>query len=263
MDDEAVGRAWEGNAEAWTQMSRAGFDVARDLYNTPTFLAMLPDVAGLTGLDVGCGEGHNTRQVAQRGAHMTGIDIAPTFVEHARSAEQADPQHIDYHVGSARVLPFDDAAFDFVTAFMSMQDIPEQHDVFDEVRRVLTPEGFFQFSITHPCFHTPQWGWVTDNSGRKVALKVGDYFRDETSRVDEWTFGAAPEHVRDQHAPFQVPYFEHTLSAWMHMLLDSGFALEAMAEPHPDADALAVDPASYDAGIIPFFLIVRGRKVIR
>ena len=59
---------WEHNAAAWVELSRAGYDVYRDLVNTPAFLAMLPDVAGLVGIDLGCGEGHNTRLVRDRGA---------------------------------------------------------------------------------------------------------------------------------------------------------------------------------------------------
>lgn len=63
-----------------TALSRLGYDRCRDLFNTPTFLRMLADVAGLRGLDIGCGEGHNTRLLHRRGARMTGIDIASTFV---------------------------------------------------------------------------------------------------------------------------------------------------------------------------------------
>ena len=40
---------------------RAGYDHYRDGLNTPAFLAMLPETRGLSGLDIGCGEGHNTR----------------------------------------------------------------------------------------------------------------------------------------------------------------------------------------------------------
>jgi trans-aconitate methyltransferase len=69
MDHEEVGRYWDANAEAWTELVRAGYDHYRDGLNTPAFLEMLPDVEGLAGLDVGCGEGHNTRLVAERGAH--------------------------------------------------------------------------------------------------------------------------------------------------------------------------------------------------
>ncbi len=42
-------------------MARAGYDFYRDQFNTPAFLDLLPEVRGLHGLDVGCGEGYNTR----------------------------------------------------------------------------------------------------------------------------------------------------------------------------------------------------------
>src|SRR5437762_2935974 len=70
MDHIEVGAYWDGNAEAWTKLSRAGYDVYRDHLNTPAFFEMLPDVHGHDGLDIGCGEGHNTRLLAQRGARV-------------------------------------------------------------------------------------------------------------------------------------------------------------------------------------------------
>src|SRR3712207_1038092 len=66
MDHEEVGRHRDANSEAWTTLARAGYDTYRDGFNTPAFLEMLPDVEGLYGPDVGCGEGHNTRLVAGR-----------------------------------------------------------------------------------------------------------------------------------------------------------------------------------------------------
>ena len=80
MDRERAAAYWEANAETWTQLSRAGYDVYRDNVNTPGFLAMLPPIAGLHGLDIGCGEGTNTRALAKLGARMTAIDVAPPFV---------------------------------------------------------------------------------------------------------------------------------------------------------------------------------------
>lgn len=52
MDHEEVGRYWDENAEVWTELVRAGYDHYRDGLNTPAFLDMLPDVNGLSGLDV-------------------------------------------------------------------------------------------------------------------------------------------------------------------------------------------------------------------
>ena len=86
-----VARYWESNARAWTTLSRQGWDVYRDSLNTPAFLALLPEIGGGSGLDIGCGEGHNTRLLAARGAQMAGVDLVPTFIESAREAERETP----------------------------------------------------------------------------------------------------------------------------------------------------------------------------
>lgn len=96
MDHEEVGRYWDENADVWTELVRAGYDHYRDGLNTPAFLDMLPDVNSLSGLDVGCGEGHNTRLLAQRGARMTAIDISKSFIRHAGEAERKQPLGIRY-----------------------------------------------------------------------------------------------------------------------------------------------------------------------
>lgn len=90
MDLNELASHWEGNAELWTKFSRAGYDVYRDALNTPEFLKILPAVNGLQGIDIGCGEGSNTRAVARLGARMTGIDLAATFIRHAQEAEDAN-----------------------------------------------------------------------------------------------------------------------------------------------------------------------------
>lgn len=113
MNREQVAAYWEGNAETWTQHARAGYDVYRDAANTPAFLALLPPVSGLLGLDIGCGEGANTRELARLGARMRAIDVAPTFVSHARAAEHEVPLGITYEVGDAQAMPFPDGSFDF------------------------------------------------------------------------------------------------------------------------------------------------------
>src|SRR5262245_13383273 len=120
MTDREAGLYWEANAEAWTTLARQGYDVYRDLINTPAFFDLLPEVAGLRGLDLGCGEGYNTRKLAERGARMSAIDISPTFLRYASSA--VDSPVIEYVRGSGQQLPFGAASFDFVTANMSMMD---------------------------------------------------------------------------------------------------------------------------------------------
>ena len=54
MDHQEAGDFWNNNAEAWTALARAGYDLYRDYLNTPAFFANLPVIDGLNGLDVGC-----------------------------------------------------------------------------------------------------------------------------------------------------------------------------------------------------------------
>ena len=102
MDHGEVARHWDRNAEVWTDLSRQGWNVYRDAVNTPAFLGMLPDVRGKRGLDVGCAEGHTSRQLAARGADVFGIDISVVFLRLA----QAEAGAIPYVAGSAQELPF-------------------------------------------------------------------------------------------------------------------------------------------------------------
>lgn len=260
MDHREAGKLWEANAEAWTALARAGYDVCRDLYNTPTFLRILPPIDRLAGLDIGCGEGHNTRLLAARGARMSAIDIAETFIRHARASEEQRPLGIQYQVASALELPFGDEQFDFATAFMSFQDMPRQETAFREAWRVLKPGGFLQFSIIHPCFTAVANGWVTDESGRRTALKVANYFDRDQYQIEEWTFSSAPEEVAKRYPKFRIANFDRTLGEWLNIVLSAGFQLEEFAEPAPSKGDLQRDPRQYAARIVPWFLIVRGRK---
>lgn len=124
MDSREVGKVWDANAPAWIELSRAGYDVYRDALNTPAFLAMLPDVSGQLGLDLGCGEGHNTALVAERGAVMVGVDISAVFARAARGGEGPRPG-IAAVVADGASLPFAEGSFDFVVAFMSLMDMPQ------------------------------------------------------------------------------------------------------------------------------------------
>jgi SAM-dependent methyltransferase len=263
MDRAQVAKLWEGNAEAWTHLVRAGYDVYRDGLNTPAFLAMLPPVDGLSGIDIGCGEGTNTRQLAKLGASMTGIDVAPTFIRHARESESAMPLGIRYEVADGQALPFPDAAFDFATAFMSLMDMPDEAIAVCEAARVLRSGGFLQFSILHPCFAPPYRKVLREAGDRGVrAIEVARYFDCTDGEIETWCFSAAPDELREQFAPFQVPRFHRTLSEWIDVVLNAGLAVEKIVEPSATDEEVARFPTLDDTQVVPLFLIVRARKRI-
>jgi ubiquinone/menaquinone biosynthesis C-methylase UbiE len=260
METAGLARHWEKNAETWTRHVRAGYDVYRDVLNTPAFLAMLPPVEGLHGLDVGCGEGANTRQVARRGARMHAIDIAPTFVRHARAAEAAEPRGIVYTVADGTRLPFAGLSFDFVVAFMSLMDMADQGRALREAARVLRPGGFVQFSILHPCFAPPYRKVLRDADGTTRAIEVARYFERADGRIDNWWFETVPADERARVAPFRTPRFHRTLSEWVGFVCGAGLVIEEFAEPMASTELAATEPVVADTRVAPLFLLVRARK---
>jgi SAM-dependent methyltransferase len=255
-----VAQYWEANAETWTHHARAGYDIYRDGLNTPAFLDMLPSVHGLRGLDIGCGEGSNTRELVRLGARMLAIDVAPTFIRYARDAERAEPLGISYLVADATDLPFVSASFDFATAFMSMMDMANHGAALREAARILRPGGFLQFSLLHPCFVPPHRRVLREPEGTTRAIEVGGYFDATDGRIDTFRFENVPEKERQKTEPFRVPRFHRTLSGWVQLIVEAGLVIERFGEPHVSAEVAKAEPALEDTLVAPLFLHIRATK---
>jgi SAM-dependent methyltransferase len=255
-----VARYWEANAETWTRHARAGYDIYRDGLNTPTFLGMLPPVRGLCGLDIGCGEGSNTRELALVGARMHAIDVAPTFIRHARDAERAEPLGVGYLVADATDLPFAPGSFDFATAFMSIMDMVDQGRALCEAARVLRPGGFLQLSILHPCFVPSHRRVLREPDGTTRAIEIAGYFDATDGRIDTFWFERAPQEERDRTEPFRVPRFHRTLSEWVDLIVEAGLVIERFGKPCVSVELAKAEPALEDTRVAPLFLHIHAIK---
>jgi SAM-dependent methyltransferase len=99
-------------------------------------LAKLAPRAGERILDLGCGDGVLTEDIAASGATVVGIDGSPTMVAAARA------RGLDARVCDARALPFE-SEFDAVFSNAVLHWIPEADAVLQGVRRALKPGGRF------------------------------------------------------------------------------------------------------------------------
>jgi SAM-dependent methyltransferase len=235
ISEKSVAKHWDRNAPVWAHLVRRGEDAYRELFNNPAFLKFIGDLHGKTVLDAGCGEGYNTRILARAGAKMTGVDISRKMIALARDEEKRHPLGIRYFAGSFGDLSrFARASFDDAVSFMAMMDSPDFAAGAREIFRVLRPGGQFIFSILHPCFMTPGYGWIRSEKGECVKLTVAGYF-DPTHLVERWTFskGQVPKDA----PPFEVPRFPKTLSEYLNALIDAGFHLKELAEPRPTVKA--------------------------
>ena len=134
-DVAEMAAALEERAQALDQLQ-----VNRALMDT------LAPVAGEHILEVGCGSGVLSRQVAPGvvpGGKITGVDISPEFLKIAQGyvASTDFPTSFQWSAGQAEVLPFQDASFDGVFAARLLLHVSNPRSVLNELTRVTRPGG--------------------------------------------------------------------------------------------------------------------------
>lgn len=103
--------------------------------------------AGQALLDVACGTGVAAITAARAGATVTGLDLTPELLAHARqNASLAGVPGIVWQEGDAESLPFPDAAFDVVLSQFGHMFAPRPDVAIKELLRVLKPGGRIAFA---------------------------------------------------------------------------------------------------------------------
>jgi SAM-dependent methyltransferase len=120
--------------------------------------------AGRKVLEVGCGAGTDLARFARGGAIVTGVDIAESAIELARTNFRQQGLHGTFEVADGERLPFPEASFDLVYAHGVVQYTAHPGQLVDECRRVLKPGGEAIFQVYN------RWSWL--NALSKL-MKVG------------------------------------------------------------------------------------------
>lgn len=92
-------------------------------------------------LDVACGAGQIAIPAAHAGARVTGVDIAPNWIAQARDRAAAEGLDVQFDVGDAEALPYDDGSFDVVVSLIGAMFAPRPDRVTDELLRVTRAGG--------------------------------------------------------------------------------------------------------------------------
>lgn len=144
--------------------------------------ALVAAAAPATLLDVGCGEGIVTRRMAARsGARATGLDLESDRLAPLWAADAS----VEYVVGDAQALPFDDDAFDLVSLVEMLQLVSEPDRALAEAARVARRAVI----VTVP--REPLW--------RVLNVARGAYVRalgDTPGHLHHWSRHAIAELVR-------------------------------------------------------------------
>lgn len=110
---------------------------------------------GAAVVDLASGEGYGAAWIAEVAGLVTGIDIDPASVQHAR-ARYAGHKNLEFVIGDIQALPFADNCADAVTCFEAIEHVENPRAVVEEVVRVLRPGGLLLVSTPNKAVYADE-----------------------------------------------------------------------------------------------------------
>jgi ubiquinone/menaquinone biosynthesis C-methylase UbiE len=143
-----------------------------------------------TAVDVGCGTGFLTKQLAthtQGRCKIIGVDLSPSMLEVAKEnvAKLGLLESVEFRVGDAENLPVEDDVADAVVGNMVLHHCPTPKRAIAEMTRVVRPGGKVVFADLEN--HKEEW------LKREMADRWLGF---ELSEIEEWLKEAGLEGVK-------------------------------------------------------------------
>lgn len=133
----------------------------QDLYD------FMDDIPTGALLDVGCGAGHHSKDLAIKGFDVIGVDISLNGLIQAKKVTKTSGQNVGFILGDIENLPFPDSSFDVVFCGLILHHFLNKKRVLKELNRVCKrffvafevnsydPISFFRFNILNPLVGIP------------------------------------------------------------------------------------------------------------
>lgn len=227
----------------YSQMERFGTGWEQAL-EQPEFVALLPALAGVRALDLGCGVGQLAHYLAASGAaEVIGVDVSQRMLDLAR-AERSHPR-LRYARVAIEDVRFPPRRFELVVSSLAFHYVADYRGLVQRIAEWLVPGGTLVFSTEHPIYtaRLPDLGWIDSPRGGWAI----DWYSDEGERVEHWFV----EGVRKQH---------RTMATLVNELIDAGLQVERVLEPAPSGERLERRPHELEHRRRPMFVMLKARR---
>ena len=187
-----------------------------------------------TILDLGCGIGCFTLELANKAKKIVGIDISSKVINYAKENNLKD--NIEYYVHDITKLNDINESFDIIFSDMVFNYIEDYDKLLNDINQHLNKNGLLVFSQVHP-ISTASLGesrWITDNNQLKFQL---DNYCNISKRKRNYFDGT-------------FNFYHRRFEELINIALKNKFIIEALYEPY-------ITEKEYNR---PSFLIIKLRK---
>lgn len=126
---------------------------------------------GSTILDAGCGEGTLSILLAEAGFNVVGVDLSKANIEAARNYAEKHGDFagfLQFEIGDAENLPFDNDAFDYVVSNHVLEHLPSFTRGLSELQRV---SRRFVVAAIPTCLNPAAWALLGGDSYWKLGKR--------------------------------------------------------------------------------------------
>ncbi len=134
---EVERRAWDRLAATYAQ---SGAELTK--HALPVLIEECRLTPGSHAIEIGCGPGHVTNMMAQKGATVVGVDLSSEMVRQAKSLYPS----LKFQEANVEDLPFADDTFDAALINFAIHHFARPEVACREIRRILAPGGRFVFA---------------------------------------------------------------------------------------------------------------------
>jgi 2-polyprenyl-3-methyl-5-hydroxy-6-metoxy-1,4-benzoquinol methylase len=174
-----------------------------------------------TILDIGCGTGRHSIELAKRGYNVTGVDLSNDQLSRAIKKAEKENVKVDFSIADARNLPFENR-FDLVImmcegAFPLMETDEMNFEILKNAHKALKPNGKFIFTTLNglfPVFHSTE-KFVTDHGLKSEGHRFDWMTLREASIVeinDDSGNARTIECVDRYYMPSEISWLLHSLN---------------------------------------------------
>lgn len=220
--NEECKQIWNELGTWWDESVEDG-DPFHKAFIYPSVEKFLELQGGETILDAGCGNGALSRYLAKRGGKVLGIDFSVSLLESAKKrSEGIEYQIMDLTDRDDLKKLANSRQFDRIVCSMVLHDMPQIKPFFNALKFLLKKEGFFIFSIPHPCFNSSSIVFEEDG-----AITIRNYYHLETLRLK-----SKPGQPLDQFV------FHRPIEEYFRLLIQENMVLDGFEEPCVDPKLL-------------------------
>lgn len=237
---QEISTEWDRIALRRAHQISSGRDLSFSFVLLPSILALSAPCDLTTVLDVGCGPGFLTEEIARNANRVVGIDISSENINYAKH-HWASLRNVEFIHTSVETYALQNNRPEFALAIanMTLVTVLDLDNVLKSLSRLIRSGGHFVFTITHPCFWPIYWGYASQ-----------EWFSYSCEIAIEGTFRIS----LDEREDFLTTHVHRPLERYLAALSGAGFVLDEMREPLPSPHVESKYPRRWE---YPRFLSAR------